>query len=383
MVNKARISYCRTLSLSQAMTLREQWSPMQFVSLREVIPGMMLAAPVLDGGGRVLLRQGVMLTPSYLYRLEKRGFNGVFIRDAWKEEEDPAQPVSAHIRAEAQEVVKHAIADCRSGKRLRLGPLEHSIETILNDITSRRETVFNLIDLRSYDSYLYAHSVNVAIIALLLGLRLGQAPANLIQLGIGALLHDVGKTVVSRRILNKPARLTPSEFQEVQRHPSAGYDILGYSSTARAARVVALEHHERYQGQGYPSGLSGQDISALAHIVAVADVYDALTSERVYRPAVTAQQAWLTVRGMREDAFAPWVIEVFEKVAAPFPPGTKIRLRTGEVGVVARVTEGEMCRAEVLIVREQDGGPVLEERVVDLTEEAERRDDEGDGEPSA
>lgn len=336
---------------------------------------MVLAAPILDGGGRVLLREGVMLTPSYLYRLERRGFNGVFVREPWAEEPDASQPISAQVRAEAQEAVKKAIADCQRGKQIYMTPIERAVAAMLEDITSRRETIFNLIDLRSYDSYLYAHSVNVAVISLVLGLALGYRPEDLMELGIGALLHDVGKTVVPLRILNKPARLTPREFWEVQRHPGAGYDILGYTKTDRAARVVALEHHERYKGQGYPRGLSGQEIDELAHVVAVADVYDALTSERVYRAAVKAQRAWFEVRRGREIEFAGWVIEAFEKVVAPFPPGTRVRLQSGEVGIVARVREGDACRPEVLIVKTADGTPTLEERVVDLTEEAERLDD--------
>jgi HD-GYP domain-containing protein (c-di-GMP phosphodiesterase class II) len=214
--------------------------------------------------------------------------------------------------------------------------------------------------MKSYDNYLFSHAVNVSIISIIIGEQLGYSKAELGQLGVAALLHDIGMLQISVKTWRNNGTLTPSEYQEVRKHPFYGAEYLS-TKVSEDIRAVAAQHHERYDGSGYPRGLKGSNINYKARIVALADVYDALISERPYRPRLNPQEA---IRLIVSDqaGFDPQLLKVFLLTMAVYPIGTYVKLNTGEIGKVIRITKNQPFRP-VLTLYVGRQGTFLEEPI--------------------
>jgi HD-GYP domain-containing protein (c-di-GMP phosphodiesterase class II) len=230
-----------------------------------------------------------------------------------------------------------------------------------------------LSDLATADAYTHQHSIDVCALGVLLGRtlflrdgwkdfkgrrRVDGLERRVHQLGMGLLLHDIGKLAVPGEILNKPGALTEEEHEVVRTHPDIGGQMLHSNIYSPLVRAVVREHHERWDGQGYPRGLAGEGISQLARIAAVADVYDAVTSERPYSTAQPPHVGVDIILRGSGTAFDPEVVETFRRFVLPYPVGSELRLADGSVGVVASAEPGAAHRP---LVRFPDG-----ERVVDL-----------------
>ena len=168
-------------------------------------------------------------------------------------------------------------------------------------------------------------------------------------LGLGLLLHDIGKLAIPLGILNKPGKLTPEEWGIMKSHPRAGVDMLDGSHWSPLIKSVVLRHHERWNGSGYPDGKAGGEIHQMARIAAVADVYDAITSERLYAPARPAADGVRAIIDGMGTLFDPEVVDAFCKVVAPFPAGTSVEFTDGRKGIVVSVPDealGQTGRAD-------------------------------------
>ena len=189
------------------------------------------------------------------------------------------------------------------------------------------------------DNYTYAHCVNVAVISIILGISLNLSKKNLTYLCIGALIHDIGKSFIPKEILQKPGKLTHEEFEIIKNHPRYGYDFLRKSfNLSSHIKLIVLQHHERFDGLGYPNGIIGNKISYLARIVSIADVYDALTSDRPYKRAMCPSDALEYLMSNAGTLFDHDIINVFCKIIIPFPQGTIVSLSNGDIGVVEETT---------------------------------------------
>jgi HD-GYP domain-containing protein (c-di-GMP phosphodiesterase class II) len=169
-------------------------------------------------------------------------------------------------------------------------------------------------------------------------------------LGLGLLLHDIGKLAIPLGILNKPGKLTAEEWDIMKTHPRAGVDILDGSRWSPLVKAIVLRHHERWNGSGYPDGKAGNEIHQMARIAAVADVYDAITSERLYAPARSADVGLRAIIEGSGTLFDPGVVDAFCRVVAPFPAGTEVELTDGRKGIVASVPDEALDRPVVRII---------------------------------
>jgi HD-GYP domain-containing protein (c-di-GMP phosphodiesterase class II) len=250
------------------------------------------------------------------------------------------------------------------------------VELIAASVSRDPGVALVLTDLASADAYTHQHSIDVCALGLLLGrnlfartgwvddrgrARFDDTQRRLLLLGMGLLLHDVGKLAVPASVLEKPGALTADELAVVRTHPDAGAELLDSDAYSPVVRAIVREHHERWDGGGYPRGLAGRDIHQLARIGAVADVYDAVTSERPYKAAQPPHVGVAVILDGCGTAFDPEVVRVFRESVFPYPVGSEVRLTSGETGVVAQV---DRDRPTAPVVRFPDG-----ERVVDVDTE--------------
>src|SRR6266496_3435195 len=295
-------------------------------------PGQVLAKTIYNERGEVLLGAGTPLNAFFVERLRTRGVISVFLQDGLGDDVEPGDIVSEELRASTVTHLSRAydvIATMAHGSRMnnesrprtvddlvhRLGekPLDlepkgvdslqalyQDIENLMNEILESN-TIASLESLKSHNDYTFQHSVDVAVLGILLGRTAGLPRDQLRELALGCLLHDLGKMYIDEAILDKPGRLTPEEFDEIKKHPQMGFELIRRMPVFSILPAhVAFQHHERQDGTGYPRGLIGNNVLSrslaermnpkrmllIAEISAVADVYSALTSDRPYRPAM-------------------------------------------------------------------------------------------------
>jgi HD-GYP domain-containing protein (c-di-GMP phosphodiesterase class II) len=231
-----------------------------------------------------------------------------------------------------------------------------------------------LTTVKSYDEYTYYHMVNVCILSIAIGQAIGLRRDQVVMLGAGGLLHDLGKVKVPKEILQQPGPLSEEQWRIVQRHPVDGVGLL-LSSTRdlyHPALSMVLEHHAAYDRTGYPP-LSGRRMPSLpARIVAVADCFDALTSRRQYRKAEERRQALAILQAAAGRGYDPRIVRTFVRLLGLFPVGSLVRLTSGEVGVVVRNHETKPARPVVRMVLDPRGNPLDagDQREIDLSQQA-------------
>ena len=224
------------------------------------------------------------------------------------------------------------------------------VEEVIGSVTRNPDAMVSLTKLRSFDEYTYTHCVNVSVLATAFGDFMGLGETELRDLGMAALFHDLGKALVSQEILNKPGKLTEEEFNEMKQHPVRSFKILrDRGNVPKAILRGIVEHHEKFNAKGYPRSLGGDDIHPFARIISVTDVYDALSSRRVYKPPMSPNKALTIIYGMRGQDFHPGHAERFIKFMGIFPVGSLVRLSTGEHAVVTGSNPDSPLRPTITI----------------------------------
>ena len=322
---------------------------MRLVPVNCIKSGSYLSKSIYDTKGRVLLAKGVSLTPLILQRVRCHGFLSLYIQDEYSEEEieDVIRP---ELRQKAIFTVKNYFGffkhplevsintpkkDDDASRREYLQSLRDIAESIVEEILEQKNVLINLVDIKSMDNYTYAHCVNVAILSLVMGIELGFNRKQLMDLAVGAMLHDVGKIFIPTEVLNKKGKLDDREFQLIKEHPEKGYeylkDIYEISSLSRA---IVIQHHEKVDGSGYPRGLKNNEIHSYAKLVAIADVYDALTSDRPYRRGLSPNEALEYIMGAVDKEFDYTIVKAFMRKIVPYPVGALVKLSNGCIAAV-------------------------------------------------
>lgn len=329
---------------------------MRFVAADNLSEGMRLARS-LYRKSEVMLAKGVVLNRPYIASIQRCGYPGVYIEDDISADIEVPQLISDELRVETVKCLGKvmSLAEMNSDRPQSMPNISAQVEDIVDEIYSNRDIMVNILDLSSYDNYTFSHSLNVAMISIVLGVAMGLSRRELVGLGNGALLHDIGKIYVSKGILQKNGPLTAEEFEVVKEHPQRGYDYISsrYHFPTRHILTI-LDHHEKYDGTGYPNGKAGEEISLFGRICSVADVYDALTSKRPYREAMPSHECVEYVLGGSGSQFDPEIVSVFSKRIAPYPVGTSVKLSNGWVGLVVENYVSYSLRPRVRIYQ-KDG----------------------------
>lgn len=277
------------------------------------------------------------------------------------------------IRQDAEQVVRDFLQNARSGKRIDSDKILEMVDRMVDSVIRNQDALTSLARLKSFDDYTFAHSVNVCILSLAVGRHMGLEKDGLDQLGLGAILHDIGKMLVPGDLLNKPGRLSEGEFMVMKKHTELGKEILaGMKCVGETAIRVVLEHHERFDGSGYHMRLAGGGIHLYARIAGVADVYDAMTSTRVYQKGMRPEDALKRLYHSRGSLFDPELVERLIKCLGVYPIGTCVELNTGEAALVKMINHSYPLQPRVLLISDREGIPFPEPVEADLKEDSGR-----------
>lgn len=273
-----------------------------------------------------------------------------------------------NIYAQAVLYSKATAQAAREGLGVDLSRAKPHVDAILECLQRDASALVSILKLKSHGDYAHTHGVNVCVYALIFGLRQDLPAEPLHDLGLAALLHDIGNSALPLSILEKPGRLTPEEYRVVMTHPVAGFRLLAASGElpSDVGRSV-LEHHERYRGQGYPKGLAGDQISPLARIISICDVYDAMTSDRCYHRAMTPAEVLSKMYAWKAKDFDPHFVDLFIKCVGIYPEGSFVRLKDGRVGMVVRNNPQHLLYPKVRIFIHSDGA-IIRPRLLNLAE---------------
>lgn len=330
--------------------------------------------------GKVLLNAGAELRRSYIDPLLQQGIAAVYVMDELAPDVTPTDIIAGETRESIKRDLK-AIAGklgplfagaARRGARhlsvqLDSKRLVKSVERLVQEIQQSPEAVVNLLEIRTTDEYTLGHSVNVCVLSVLLGNILGFTEKQLRDLGISAVLHDIGKVTTPSEILGKPGALTPEEFAIMQQHTTMGWNILfEQRGIPPGAAAVARQHHERWSGGGYPDGLRGEKIYRNARICAVADCFDAMTADRVYRKGLPAARAMEIMKTEMKGYFQPEILFSFLQCVAPYPVGVVVETTGGYQAVVVEVRRGRNFRPRIRLLRGPDGSTLPQQPEIDL-----------------
>lgn len=278
------------------------------------------------------------------------------------------------LHKQAIQCVREIYKNVSAGAPPDIDGAQEVVDNLVNNMGRYRDVLISLSKLKAFDDYTFTHSVNVAIFSITLGEGLHYPAQELKALGLGAIFHDIGKTRIPKEILNRPGPLTPDEVPVIQKHPQEGMELLKETPGVNTDILrVPLEHHERISGSGYPRGLKGSKISEFGMIASIADVYDAMTSDRVYHSKMPPHTALSKIYAMGKESFNIGFIEKFISRIGVYPIGSLLILSSGEVGVVTEIRRDQLLRPQILLIKDQEGLLMDSPEIIDLLHEKKKR----------
>ena len=328
----------------------------QRVLVSELKIGMVTARNVFNAEGKLLLAAGQEVTESYIRRLQDLSIYAIYVRNPYFSDVEIPTIIDEETRQSSIQTVKRGLEALRNKRAdLAVAEFQQSARRIVAEIIRNRQAMIHLTEIRAHDDCTFAHSVDVCILSVLVATAMDYPESRLNELAVGALMHDVGKLQVGQNLLIKPDKLTDEEMVQMRRHPWLGFEILRAQrgQLSISSIHVALQHHEKYDGTGYPRGLAGTDIHEFSRIVSMVDVYDAVTSDRPYRKALLPHEAYELMLVSGSQHFDPEILPIFLGKIALYPVGTAVRLNTGDIGVVTLVEPGWPTRPVVRLIMDK------------------------------
>ena len=326
---------------------------MRFLPLMYVSDNQLLGESLFDTNGRVLLRKGIALKTETIKSIEKLGYHSLYIQDTQEDQEDQATIGSTFLADDIKLKVLKIIRDNfyhfkmiyhmrslgRDSQKLfklmeerdvLLDALHTVTDEVLLILKKHPSHFIERVEVKSDKNYQYQHALNTAIIATILGMNSNLNYLDLKALFLGAIMKEMGNVAIPEEILHKKGKLTAIEFDILKSHTEISYqEIRNCGAINNTIKQICLEHHEKLDGTGYPHGLKEDTISFLTKIVAIADTYDALTSDRGFRPAYPPHRALKMMYSEVGTAYDRDILKRLKKLVIPFPVGTYINLNNG------------------------------------------------------
>jgi HD-GYP domain-containing protein (c-di-GMP phosphodiesterase class II) len=311
----------------------------------------------------------VELDEHYISRLSELGIHYIYINDETFGDTDEIEDViSEETRISTVKMVKKTFSHLQQDRNINTAGLRKVVNNMLDEILDNSNVLLSITDISALNDYVFYHSVSVCTLSIMTGITLGYDDTRLRELGVGALLHDIGKSKVKPEVLKREGNLNEEEFGMMAKHPELGFNLLrGYMDLSLLSAHVAYQHHERWDGRGYPRRLAGNDIHEYARIVAAANIYDELMAERPNRPPFEVNQAINLVRRMANIYFEPRIVTAMISNIASYPVGSIVRLNTGDIGIVTHLNNDAPHRPVMRIVFDSDQRRLKHPHEIDLS----------------
>lgn len=272
------------------------------------------------------------------------------------------------VHSEANLIMRSVMHDVRLGRQVQVEQMAPLVDKMASSILRNSGALLSLARIKNKDEYTFQHSVGVAALLIAFCRGLGLDEETLHQAGIGGMVHDVGKMQTPDNILNKPGKLTDDEFVVMRHHVVASREILEITpNISQTALHVAAQHHERFDGSGYPNRLKGDEISRIGQMAAIIDVYDAITSDRVYHKGMAPTEALRKLFEWSKFHFNPELVHAFAKVVGIYPVGVLVRLESERLAVVVEQREASMLQPLVRVMFDARRNHYLKPEEVDLS----------------
>ncbi|MDL2232422.1 HD-GYP domain-containing protein [Ruminococcaceae bacterium OttesenSCG-928-L11] len=344
---------------------------MRYVTVSHLKDGMILGQTLLNQNFGTMLSDGMQLEEHHIRKINDLGYGGVYIRDPRFEDIAPSDIVKTDTRIQlirsARELQQQAESGYfeRSNIRMTKVSQDKLIMPVMEEIIANPKRMLDYVDAKPYEDYVYYHSANVVILSLLVGIEMGLSGTQLYELGLSSMLYDLGNIFVPKAILNKPGKLSPEEFEEIKKHTDLGFEYLrNHFDISIEGCMGALQHHEYYDGSGYPNGLKKDRISIFGRIIAITDVYDALTSRRPFRQPMFPATAMDYININSGTKFDPKVVAALRNVVASYPSGICVEMASGARCIVTENTPGFTDRPKLRLLKGLSRTPLN----VDLTQ---------------
>jgi len=274
---------------------------------------------------------------------------------------------SRKVYSEANKIISNIMHDVRIGKQVEVERIDPVVEKMANSILRNKDALLSLCRIKNKDDYTFLHSVSVGALLISFAHALDFKRDVIKLLGVGGMLHDIGKTKVPNEILNKPGALTEEEFVIMKSHVVHGCSILRKSpGIAQVSFDVASQHHERFDGSGYPLGLKNSEMSVYGQMAAIVDVYDAITADRCYHKGMEPTVAIRKMFEWSKFHFNPKLLRTFIRIVGIYPVGTLVMLESGKIGVVIEQSETDMTRPLVRIIFDAKKNYFIAPKDIDL-----------------
>ncbi|WP_214630445.1 HD-GYP domain-containing protein [Paenibacillus agaridevorans] len=351
---------------------------MRLLSVMQCKPGMRLAKRIFSEDGIVLLGERMELTSRLITRLAECGVQYVYIEDARTEDinpptlirEDTFRMAVKEIRTNFRTLMERPNRKKGSAYPYIAQPFKAMMNLIIDDLSNQEDAMIMLMNMGTVDHYLFQHSLNVCVYSTLLGMSSGYSRDELTTLGLGALLHDIGKTQINVNVLKKPDQLTREEFELMKRHPQLGYEMLkDQPNLSLLVAHCAFQHHERLDGSGYPRGIKGNEIHDYAKWIGLVDSYDAMTTNRVYRSPMLPHDAMERLYAGTGTLYEQRMLQLFRDKVAIYPIGMSVRLMTGERGIVVDLNSSYPHRPVVRVLSNEAGEELKAPYEIDLSKQ--------------
>lgn len=329
---------------------------MRQVSVNSLTMGDVLGKTIFSSAGRILLGKGVKLTPLYIAKLRDMGISILYIEDDRFDDVIVEDVISEEHRREAMEILEKSTRSVRLGKEFDGFDLKRIINKIVEEILFKKDILVNMMEMRSLDNQMFAHSVNVCVLSTILGKALLLDREKIETLAIGAILHDIGKVRVDSKLISK-VDLTAEEVEILKTHTTLGFEDLRKRKDLNLVIAhIAFQHHEHMNGTGYPRQLKEGEIHPLAQMVAITDLYDKLTSDHSNVKRIMPHEACEILMGLAGILYPLELVRVFLRNIAAYPTGVTVKLNTGEIGVVVDQNLSMPARPIVRVFDESDFG---------------------------
>lgn len=324
---------------------------MRFLPISHLQGDEILAVNIINSNLQILVREGATLTEKMITRLRTNGIRSVYIKERnfdHLSDDEVKDVIPTDVRAKSVYTIRKAFERFEKQihlqkKSLRYGDVGELLfrevkkvsESLIDEVLISKDLNITMIDIKSVDDYSFHHAVNVAVLSLIIGAEIGLSAEELENLAFGALLMNIGNQFMKSELLNSPDTLLPSELEEIREHVKYGYQYITENTIMNAhIKNIILHHHERMNGTGYPLGLEEDNIHPLAKIIMIADVYDALTSDRPFRKAYNQHEAIEYIMGNAGTLFDFKLANIFCRKITPYPVGSYVKLSNDQKGVV-------------------------------------------------